>query len=66
MELQDLNFIRAVHTVEVDGEAVDAIELLDGRVIAIDGETATLFDDLEALLDSEDIDEDIERLAIAL
>ena len=66
MELPDMNFIKAVHAVEVDGDVVDAIELFDGRVIAIDGETATLFADLEALLDSEDDDEDVERLAIAL
>ena len=66
MKLEDLNYISAVHALTVDGEALDVIVLADGRVIAVDGENASLFDDLAALIDSEREDDDVERQTIQL
>jgi hypothetical protein len=66
MATQALNFIAAVETIEVDGEPVDTVTLMDGRVLVIDGETVTLFDDLDALLDREEDDEEVLRPAIPL
>ena len=62
----EVTYIQAVHVVEIDGEPVDAIELIDGTVIAIDGITATLFPDLDGLLACEDEDETVKRPSIAL
>jgi hypothetical protein len=66
MDFEDTNYIKHVHIIEVDGEPIDAVELSDGRVLAIDGAQVTLFEDLESLLESGDEDDDIERPAMPL
>jgi hypothetical protein len=66
MKLPHMEFIVSVRTVKVDGNLVDVIELADERVIAIDGESVTLFEDLEALRDLENDDAQTERLSIPL
>ena len=49
MELEGLAFVAAIHSITLpDGDLVDVIELGDGRVIAIDGERAVLYDSLLA------------------
>ena len=66
MKLPQLEFIVGVRTVKVDRDLVDVVELADERVIAIDGENITLFEDLDALLESEDDDPENERPSISL
>jgi hypothetical protein len=66
MDIEDANYISQFYIVEVDGEPIDAVELCDGRVIAIDGAQLTLFEDMESLLDSDDEDDDVERPTIPL
>ncbi len=53
MQIQQTNYVQAIHTVELGDEAVDAIELADGRIVAIDGESIRLFEDMQELFDSE-------------
>ncbi len=66
MNYEDLNFIKAVHPLIVGDEAVDAVELADGRVLMIDGEMVTLFEDFEQLLEADNEDTDGKHPAIAL
>ena len=66
MDLEDTNYIKDVHIVDVDGEPMDVIELNDGRVIAIDGERLRLFDDLQSLIDLDAEDEDVDQPMILL
>jgi len=56
--MSELHFIHAASSVHVDGTLADVLVLTDGRVIVIDGETLTIFEDLDSLLDPEEDDED--------
>ncbi len=51
MELEGLAFVTAIHAITLPhGDLVDAIELGDGRVIAIDGERASLHDSMDDMV----------------
>jgi hypothetical protein len=58
MDTTELHFIQATYAVELDGEPADAIELSDGRVVVIDGNRLTVFEDLESVLSFDDEDGD--------
>jgi len=64
MEINDLNYVTAVSVLEFEDEPVDVIELLDGRVITIDGDRIALFESMAALHNS--ADDDAERASIPL
>jgi hypothetical protein len=64
--MTELHFIHATHVLDLDGTPADAIELSDGRVIVIDGETLTVFEDLESVLEPEDDGDEDERPSIPL
>jgi hypothetical protein len=66
MDTTELHFIQATYGVELNGEPADAIELSDGRVIVIDGETLVVFDDLESVLDPDDGADDDGRPSLPL
>jgi hypothetical protein len=66
MKISGMDFVVGVRIAEVAGNPVDVIELADERVIAIDGENITLFEDLDALLDLENDDAETERPSIQL
>lgn len=64
MEINDLNYVTAVSVLDFEDDSVDVIELVDGRVITIDGDRIALFESMAALHNSE-VD-DSERPSIPL
>lgn len=67
MQVDELYYVKALHSIESDSGPVDVVELQDGRVLAIDDVSVRLFDDLQSLLDSDEDDEDDEdRATISL
>jgi len=62
MDTSELRFIRATGTVDVDGEPADAIELIDGRVIVLNGRTLVLFEDLDSVMAPDEDEDADERL----
>ena len=53
MEFANTSFIQAVSSFDDDeGNCVDTIELTDGRVLAVDGEGVTLFENIQDVYDS--------------
>jgi len=52
MKIKDAFFIGAVSPIETeDGDLIDAIELADGRVLAITGDSIVLYEDMDDLLE---------------
>jgi len=54
MKIEFASYVNAIDALEIEDQAVDVIELADGRVIAIDGESIRLFETLEDLVASSD------------
>ena len=53
MKIKDTTFIGKISSYEdEDGASVDAIELTDGRVLAITGDAVVLYADMEDLQES--------------
>ena len=55
MDIENTTFISNISSLEdEDGASVDAIELTDGRVLAITGDAVVLYEDMEDLQESLD------------
>lgn len=66
MDSNPLRFIQAAYPFDLDGGPADAIELNDGRVIVIDGETLSIYEDLESALNPDEDEDGDQHLSIPL